>query len=565
MKVYVQGKNSVSLTQKDLLAQGGEGAVYVKNGTAYKVYLDPKKCIPVGKIQELSAITNPNVIKPDDILLDGNNKPIGYTMRFVPNTVALCKTFTKAFKNRNGITPQDTVKHVQKLQSLVSDVHKAGVLIVDLNELNFLVSDKLDEVYGIDVDSYQTKSYPATAIMESIRDRQVNNNKFTEGSDWFSFAVIAFNMFIGVHPFKGKHPTISEWTERMDRGISVFDKDVRLPKVCLPLDVIPQNWLSWFKAVLQDGKRVPPPIGLVDALNIAIQVKKVVGSNNFEIKELFSGSSNITTVLWEGVKAVLTQDDGAIINGNASPDVPADAKLISLPKRNTVLAAFKGIDPGHKRVIKLYNATTRSSLNWNAAGTDFMRYDNRLYVKNGTAIYEVKFVEAGNNIIPSMKSVANCLEHGTRVMEGCIIQDLLGATYVSFFPEPDKHYQTHIKELDEYKIIDAKFEKGVLMVVGHKNGKYDKLIFRMSSTFAEYDCRKVEDVTYSGINFTVLDNKICVHMTEDEKLQLFPSVRNQAQMKEVDDPTLSGDMKLFSYGVQTMFWQGEKVYSIKMK
>jgi serine/threonine protein kinase len=565
VKVFIQGKNQVDLTNKDLLDQGGEGSVYVKNGTAFKVYFDPKKCIPVGKVQELSSIINPSIIKPDDILLDNKNNPIGYTMRYVSNTIALCKTFTKSFKNRNGVTPQNTIDLVRKLQDIVTDVHKAKVLIVDLNELNFLVSNKLNEIYAIDVDSYQTKSYPATAIMENIRDRSVKNNKFTEGSDWFSFAIIAFNMLIGIHPYKGKHPIINDWGIRMDQNISIFDPQVTLPKVCLPFDVIPNNYLQWFKAVLQDGKRIPPPVGLQDVIDVAIQIKKVIGSNNFDIKELFSAPSDITTLIWGSVKAILTQNNGAIINGKDSPEVPADARMVSLPKRNTVLAAYKGIDSSMQQVIKLFNVTTRSALNWNAAGTDLMCYDNRLYVKNSTAIYELKFTEAGNNIIPSMKQVAQCLEHGTNIFEGVVFQNLLGATYVSFFPEADKHYQLHIKELDQYRIIDAKFEKGVLIVIGYTNGKYDKIIFRLSSTFTEYDNRKIEDVTYSGINFTVLDNKICVHLTEDEKLQLFPSVRNQSQIKEIDDPNLSGDMKLFSYGIQTMFWQGNKVFSIKMK
>src|SRR6478609_7422794 len=91
MKLHIQGKNQVDLVQKDFLTSGGEGSIYVKGGTAFKVYNDQKKMIPVGKIQELSCLTHPNIIKPEDVLIDSNNKPVGYTMRFVNDTYALCQ------------------------------------------------------------------------------------------------------------------------------------------------------------------------------------------------------------------------------------------------------------------------------------------------------------------------------------------------------------------------------------------------------------------------------------------------------------------------------------------
>jgi len=560
LNIFIKGKNKVSLTQKELLAQGGEGAVYVKGGTAFKIYFDQCKCIPVGKIQELSAITHKDIIKPEDILLDDKGNQIGYTMRYVSDTVALCKIFTKAFKNRYNISPQITLDLVRKLQELVVHCHSKNILIVDLNELNFLLSEKLDEIYGIDVDSYQTKSFPATAIMENIRDRQVKNNQFTEGSDWFSFAVIAFNMMIGIHPYKGKHPSIRDWSERMDKNISVFDSSVSIPNVCLPLDVIPDNYLQWFKAVLSQGKRLAPPTGLHDIINLVTQIKKIIGSNNFDINEIFSAKSEIRYCLWGDTHLVLTKSHGANINGKEVPEVPADASVVILPQRNIALAA--SLECGK---IKLFNATTRSPINFDVAGVDLMQSDNRLYVKNGAAVYEIKFLEVGVNIIPSLQQVAQCLELGSKLYDGVMIQSLLGATYVSFFPEADKHYQLHIKELDQYRVIDAKYEKKVLIVIGYKNGKYDKLIFRLSSTFEEYDIRIVTDVQYSGINFTVLDNKICIHITEEEKMELFPAVRNQSQIKEIEDPVLSGDMKLFSHGVQAFFSKGDKIYTIKVK
>lgn len=557
---YIINNQKISLTQKDLLAQGGEGAVYVKNNTAYKIYLDQSKCIPIGKIQELSAINNPNIIKPIDIIYNSSGQPVGYTMKYLSKTEALCKIFTKTFKDQFNISPQMTFGLVRKLQALVEHTHSKDILVVDLNELNYLLSSNLDEIFAIDVDSYQTKSFPATAIMENIRDRQVKNNKFTKESDWFSFAIIAFNMMIGIHPYKGKHPSVKKWTDRMDQNISVFDSSVSIPSLCNPFSAIPYNYLQWFKAIFVEGKRLHPPTGEHDVITLAPKVSKISGNNNFIIEELFETLSDIIQANEINKRWVLTQSNGLVINNNYISNIPADSKIISLPQKGIIIAATQ-----INNNIRLFNATLQTPINANIIGTDLMKCDNRLYVKNQTAINEIQFIDTGKTILPAQKLVANCLEFGTTLYNGVAVQNLLGAMYFSIFPKENTHHQIHIKELDQYKIIDAKYEKQVLFVIGSQNGKYDKFIIRFSSTFAEYDTRVVPDIQYTGINFTVLDNKLCIHITEDENLEIFPAVRGQTAIKEVIDPMLSGDIKLFSNGVQTLFHHKNKIFSIKLR
>src|SRR3972149_9618375 len=168
MKVYTQALGKIDLTKGNFLASGGEAAIYVKDNFAFKIYSDPAKMIPAGKIQELSEITDENIIKPKEIIFDTSNKPIGFTMRFVKDTYALCQAFTRTFREREGLDNDKMRELVKKLRQLVEHVHDKNILIVDLNELNFLVSKSFDEIYGIDADSYKTKNYPATALMESI-------------------------------------------------------------------------------------------------------------------------------------------------------------------------------------------------------------------------------------------------------------------------------------------------------------------------------------------------------------------------------------------------------------
>ena len=94
MEVFVKGKkDKISLNKNHFVSQGGEGSIYARRGVVYKIYTNPKSMIPFAKMQELSSISNINVIKPEKIVLDKRQKPVGYTMRHVSNTYALCQIF----------------------------------------------------------------------------------------------------------------------------------------------------------------------------------------------------------------------------------------------------------------------------------------------------------------------------------------------------------------------------------------------------------------------------------------------------------------------------------------
>ena len=309
-RYFVQGKGEIRLSRSDFKAQGGEGAIYVKGQTAYKIYTDPQRAITQAKIQELSVLAQPRIIRPLELVLDAKNRPAGYSMRHVGKSYALCQLFPKAFRQRNNLTPEMTWRLVRKLQEGVHHIHSRGVLLVDLNEMNFLVSDDFTELFFIDVDSYQTPSYPATVLMESVRDRHAHT--FTTGSDWFSFAVVSFQMFAGIHPFKGTYAPLQGLPDkekkldaRMRANISVLRPEVSLPAACLPFSVIPTPYLDWYRAVFEQGQRLPPPDKAQPALALATPpVQRQVASHHFEITDWRKFDSE---VIWHDGLTTTTQ------------------------------------------------------------------------------------------------------------------------------------------------------------------------------------------------------------------------------------------------------------------
>lgn len=556
MKVTVNG-SSITLGKNNFLASGGEGEIYTKNRIAYKIYQKPERMIPAGKMQELSAIKNPNVIRPQDPILNTKNKPIGYTMRFVPDTYALCQLFTKAFRNRNNLTHDQMQKLIKKLYGIVSDVHQAGVLIVDLNEMNFLSSKDFEEIYAIDTDSYQTRSYPATAIMDSIKDR--HSKKFSKDTDWFSYGIISFQMFTGIHPYKGRHKNIKNIDERMQKNISVFNSDVSVPKACYPFDVIPEVYRNWYKAVFDDGKRLPPPSDF-NTVEVTVRVDIVRGTNNIDVELLQECQGNIIEAVYMNGMKVLTDKVLELTPHKKTPVSPSGVYFFKTPSGTPLLAKL------NNESLKILNPDSKEDVKSSISGQSLMTYDGSLYIKANDKILFADVIEVGKNIIVSSKIAATVLEGASKFFDGVLIQNLLGSFYVSIFPESGVHYQIHMKELDSHRVLDAKYDSGVLMVVIlDRSGKYDRLVFRFDKNFSTYDVRRVDGITPVGLNFCTLDNGIVVCVNEDDNLEVFSSKKDSSGLKIVQDKTISSDMKLFKSGSKLLFTKQNKLYSARMK
>jgi serine/threonine protein kinase len=544
MKVQVKGK-AISLGRRDFLASGGEGSVYVKRNVAYKIYADPTRMIPAGKIQELSALADKRIIKPEDVIFS-RRKPIGYTMRFVKDTYALCQLFTKAFKDRHRLTPNMCLDLVKAMQKTVRHVHEKDILIVDLNEMNFLSDRKFRNIFFIDVDSYQTRSYPATALMESVRDRHGPQGQFNEGTDWFSFAIVTFQLLIGIHPYKGKHPSIKGLDKRMENNVSVFSKGVRVPKSCLPFKVIPPSYKKWYEAVFEKGLREPPPRDDVSKAVAVPMTRVIAGSNKFEMKELFECK-------W-GIHRFASHMQSECLIGDGICFDRRHYLAIDPP----FSVAFHGSTPIAAQIrngkIELTNVRMQKKIASDVVAEKIMAYDG------GENILEVQFFGSEAQPVVGQKLVGKVLPQATHLFHGVAIQNLLGTYYASTFPDEGQCVQQRLAFLDGYRIIEAKYEKGVLMVIGTKKGKYDRFVFDMTTE----ELRTIKDVSNVGLNFTVRDNGICVCINEQDQVEVFHKNKVN-KLKIIDDPTIHGGMRLFTDGARILFADGKKLYSFKMR
>lgn len=603
MELFIAGKGPVRLDQSDFVGQGGEGKVFARGRTAYKVYSDPTRMIPVAKIKELAVLTHSDIVRPDEVLLDANNRPVGYTMRRVQDAHALCRLFTRAFRDRKGVTPGQVLALVRAFQETVQHVHDQGVLVVDMNEMNFLVDRDLQRVLFIDVDSYKTPGFPPTAIMDSIRDR--HRSDYSGETDWFSFAILTFQMFVGVHPYRGKHPTLLDLDARMMANVSVLNSAVSAPVSSYPLDSIPSAYRDWYEALFEQGLRMPPPTGARCVATVTPHVLQLPATARIKVREILriqsgravpgagtgvaapaipavrtppsaaiggaSGSLGQQTplaILQVIDSVTLLSSDGVIVRGGlklgwntlnlrASSSASERVLLVTPRLKRLVLAVRDGGD------LRLWDVAQGLELPHAMRADALLFCGDRLYTRQGTGLYEMRWLELPTTLTPMLHHAANVLPNATHLFDGAAFQDLLGACHVSVFPRSGVCHTIRIPELDNCRVLDARFDQNVLIACSECKGQYSTSILRFGDGHRDYDLRTVADSAASEINFVTLDNGICLFMNPSQELEIFSNRVGSASMKVLNEPALQG-ARLFKDGTQALFARADTLFEMSM-
>jgi len=557
IKIFVSGRDLV-LPESSYLAQGGEGSVYSVNQTAYKIYHDPKKCLAEAKIQELKVLDMPNVLGPREVIYDPKNKsPIGYTMPFIRDTEYMCRLFASNFKNANNITQEMIVGIVGNMQSTLKEIHGKNILVGDYNEMNFLVDKKFTTAYHIDVDSYKTKNFHCTAIMDTVRDRTLPFGTFKESSDWFSWAIVTFQLYTGIHPFKGKHPLYksNDLDARMKDNISVFNTDVKTPKCIQDFSIIPKAHLEWYKRVFVNGERTLPPMADATGLFAGYTQAVVISGGGLSIELIHDYIQNIIEVYYyNGIRYIVTT--------NAIHQF--DTEIFSFKSKATdvLLGNCLGVSP----IIAVRKDSTvgffdleRNEIG-RIASDDFMQSNGSIYTMRNGILTENYFEEIGK-IKHLTKSVANVAENSSKMFSGVVFQDIFGKIKLTIPFEHGKCANIAVPELDGYRIIDAKCTGRFCIAIGEKSGKFNRIVLYFNDKFTSYEYRGDDDIDYRSVNLMVKQNGMAVTVKEQNTLELFYDI--QRGCKEILDSPIELSMNLCDGMTQVMFTNNSKLYTVK--
>lgn len=559
------GKTLVELTQANYKCAGGEGTVYVKHSDAFKIYHDPAKMIPVGKVKELAVLNQPNILSPREVAYDLQGIPVGFVMPFVDDTQYLVRLFTRGFRDKNGITPDTINALVKRIQDTAKFIHSHKSLIVDANEMNFLTNQAFNEVYFIDTDSYKTPSYPATALMDSVRDRTIHNNQWTEMSDWFALGITMFQMYMGTHPYKARHPDYGRnWEAMMDAGISVFNKKSSLPPNCQDWSVIPKGHLKWFEKVFEYGERVAPPEPDQVTLTAGPVKTQMIASNaKFELALSRHYDAKIVAIRdINGVNYAYT--DTSIYAGDKI--LSSHPKAVGYTEKRTThdFVPVQGDSPYaielNGLTAKLKYKSLRGGEATEISATDYFIANDRMYTVLHGGLVESTFTNLGAKVVVSKKMVANIIDTH-KIFDGFVVQDMLGTCRVAIPYKVGAAKTLRLTELDGKRIVDAKYMNGVAIVIAESKGAYERLTFVFDKSISEYTLRTETNVSVQDVNFTVLDKGLCVAANGDS-IELF---YDNSTVKTISDSPLTNNQTLLNWGNKIYVVNGNSIYQLSMK
>lgn len=344
-----------SINESLEIARGGEGRILpLNNGKVVKLYFDPSMAISQRKIDELSPLDNSIFLKPE-IAVSGDAN--GFIMNELNSNeyFPLYSLFSSVFVMKHNLSSDFKMKIADKLVNAVKMAHDHNIVIGDLNPFNIMVNNNLD-VKFIDVDSYQTPTYKHNdKLLEDIRDYAFNG-VVSQNSDYFSLAVIIFNLFTYIHPYKGIHNLYgNRLKDRMINFCSVLSKEkqnIKIPKFYQPINDKTLN--DVFSKIFDNGERFL--LNLHGTIIQAVVFNGVVMSDSLIITDLFNEHIvNVTSS--KNFISIVTSTHTIIFNTPAKGIV---TNMINVSNDVSIILTDKNIIGLKDGIFKIYEKKTNS-------------------------------------------------------------------------------------------------------------------------------------------------------------------------------------------------------------
>lgn len=535
MDIFLKGGRQVRLGQENLLGQGGEGVVYGKDGQAFKIYHDPARSLVPDKLAELARIADARVIAPTDLLYDSTMRVVGYQMRLVERGVTICEAMTRAYRARRGLGQDAYHPHVEDLRQALDRVHAAGVVLVDLNDLNVLLVQ--DGVRILDLDSAQTPSFRATAIQAGIRDPLANGARFEVGADWYAFAILAFELFCGAHPFRGSHPDASTMVDRMRLGLSALDARARLPAAAYPVSGIPASYRGWLEAVLSNQTREAPRVRPSLAAVIVAPAARPAAGRRL-VAELVAKYPKPVLRAWGRGRYLVVVVEGGDLYYNSRLTRftrPRGADLAvgyAHEDDERAFACYVNADGE----VKVYDLLEDREVPCSMRADEISSVGRRVLLRQGSSVYELSFWPGKQTVAVGTKKIANCLAYGmAKLGQGALVQVMLQTLVLTLMSEFGSAREVRIPELKGYRPLQVWGTPAVGVLRVAKNCRIDRVVVSLRQD-GSYDLRVTEDCpddldlarTMSGIVADRRDDEVLMWGEED------PGRVVSAQMPEDD-------------------------------
>lgn len=594
LRVFLPGKGEVNLTQTDYLATGGEGVVYAKGGYVYKLYLDPAGARARGiesKLKLLRALRHPHIVAPIDVLLNAQHEVVGFYMPQASG-VPLVKTFTNAWRDPNNFGIQESLALVENMRLAVQAAHQAGAVLVDANEMNYLADGTAPRL--LDVDSWQMGPYKASAIMPSIRDVH-SGSDFTPLTDWFSWAVVSFQVLAGIHPYKGVHPDFKrgDLQARMLANASVFDPQVSVNAGVRDYATLPGALLNWYRDVFQHGLRSAPPG--VHAARVVVAVPKHITrtptSQTVSHDVIVHLTGNVVEVLSCGV-ALWREPNGA---GHLHAyDLQRKQNLPSLTP-----AQLEALHQGMAALVRCAGGLLLATLSTHPQSSGItgnivhgerdpapvaanarllpclaqrlVTFGNRLFAVNTNSdrgLTEIAVDQMGSQTVLSMRASWPFLAQAATVFANMAVFDALGTPFL-VLPAGDSVRIGKASGLAAYRLVDAFMvspDSVLALAYNRKDGQAYRLTLSRGSAQQGFEITATEPTDELALNVAVNEQGIGVEVLANGELAVFSAKQaGSGNCKLVRNTGLTHEHRVFALPAGLHYSYGREVVRIALR
>ena len=560
--VTLENKETLELSEHDLSNSGGEGEIFIKNGYAYKIFFDQNKSIELEKIKELSKLDRDNIIRPIQAIYNDRREQIGYQMKAIEPSKCfpLTRFFTTDFRKQHNITNDDVSHIIKEMYKTFEFIHKKGFLIVDGNEMNFLISDDFKTLYFIDVDSYKTPSFNPTAFNPNTLDPKSNGKTFSEDSDWFIFGILFCQVVVGIHPFKGKYTGTSisfnkrDIVKRIEKGVSIFNPKVKLNKAVRSLSLIPEDMKNWLKNIFTSDFRSKPPLLSLN-VNISNQITDLFSiSDNFmtDVSDrLNTEVDNIKTYL----NSYLYIKDGVYYSPNGDKMSSANNKFFLVKGK----PAFAKIIDGN---LDVYIPELKIKQRIFDNVDKIYIFNNELFIYRFNILSCIDLFVAKDKLITGTSNNWDLYHHTS--INNFVLFYQSGRRKAYYYYEGNKNAMIDIDNMvsKDEKIINIKGFGSYIVMKTIKNNEYYCRIFNLN-TFnkktKEIHSFKSFDIS---INF-ILKDDLLIGEVENNSLIIGYYGNEQFKSKTITEFNLNKELMLHKNNIS--FFDKDKIYKLSVK
>lgn len=572
LQLILDGKGPVTLRPVDHIATGGQGSVYRISDMVVKVYTDQAKLRQEGlaeKFALLAKLKHPYIVSPIGLALAQDGKPAGYFMPFVEGPPAgepLSRVFTNEFYQQRGFGLAQAHRLVERMRETFRFAHQHGAVLVDANELNwFCMMGKEPEPRAVDVDAWAIDRWKASVIMPSIRDW--HSKEFNELTDWFAWGIVTFQIYTGIHPFKGTLDGFgrADLEARMKANASVFAPGCRLNRAVRDFACISAPLRNWYEAVFHRGERSVPPSPFDTTATqapAAVVLRSVTTSSTGRLtfEKIFESAGTPVLKVFPAGLALLNSGWLADLRRKLPIEkaISANCEIVSIPNG----WAMGDVDGGMIRLMH-FDGRTRGYLKFSLQARRLFSGDNRLFAVTDTGITEIWIrMMIPDKIIAAPGQTWGVIANSTRWFEGLGVLDAMGATFLVIPFGQNSVATVRVRELDSMKVVAGKAGKQFAALVAvDRSGAYRKIELAFAHQYQSYK-------TWAGpadgpeLNAAMLPRGVCATIAKDGELLIF--VPSTGQLNRIEDRNIGTDMYLAAWEESVVYLHQGAVWSLRV-